>query len=142
MNFRRADAIDRYNSAVLLPINRAGRSNESQVQLINSKTRCRLFSFFSQMETWFFVRLHCILESYGKCIRSLISTSGRNRIHILFISFLSNFIHFIHISSLKNQLTISIIEKFLKLRQTKLHEKLQNQQNCTNTLYIYLRKVT
>lgn len=58
------------------------------------------------------------------------------------VSFPSNFIHFVHISILKNQLTISIIEKFLKLRQTKLHEKLQNQQNCTNTIYIYLRKVT
>lgn len=54
------------------------------------------------------------------------------------VSFLSNFVH---ISSLKNQLTISIIEKFLKLRQTKLHEKLQNRQNKYN-IYIYLRKVT
>lgn len=31
------------------------------------------------------------------------------------VSFPSNFIHFVHISILKNQLTISIIEKFLKL---------------------------
>lgn len=53
----------------------------------------------------------------------------------------SNFIHFVHISNLKNQLTISIIEKFLKLRQTKLHEKLQNRQNKYN-IYIYLRKMT
>lgn len=141
MNFRRADAIDRYNSAVLLPINRAGRSNESQVQLINSKTRCRLFSFFSQMETWFFVRLHRILESYENVYAPESNINKWKKQNPHSVSFPSNFIHFVHISILKNQLTISIIEKFLKLRQTKLHEKLQNRQNKYN-IYIYLRKMT